>query len=337
MSLGLVYYTGTRRGNGDMRHVIGIDAGGTATRAVLLDETGTCLGYGRAGAGNPTSAGAKLAVSNQVIATLGAVGQSGIMPDVVMLTLAGGLGHESGSPVATALAEAGVHTSVQVAGDVMSAYFSATAVATGYLVLSGTGAISARIVDGELDGVSDGIGWLLGDEGSGFWIGHRVVRAAAADLEGRGPATALTPLVLAMVEDETLPDEEVRRPEVWKVMRRVYGRRPVECAEYAPLAFRAAASGDAVARGILDGALDGLLTSCGSLIQDDDRPIVLAGGLLYDGGPLSEGIRARYPGRCLRAHDGTAGAALLALRALGADADSAALARIHETLAPLLV
>ena len=36
----LVYYTQTRRGNGDMRHVIGIDAGGTATRAVLLDETG---------------------------------------------------------------------------------------------------------------------------------------------------------------------------------------------------------------------------------------------------------------------------------------------------------
>ena len=333
--MGLVYYTPAGRGNGDMRHVIGIDAGGTATRAVLLDETGTCIGYGRAGAGNPTSAGSELAVSNQVIATLAAVGQSGITPDLVMLTLAGGLGHESGSPVAAALSEAGLHTSVQVAGDVMSAYFSATAVPTGYLVLSGTGAISARIVDGEMDGLSDGIGWLLGDEGSGFWIGHRVVRAAAADLEGRGPSTALTPLVLALVDDETLPDEDVRRPEVWKIMRRVYGRRPVECAEYAPLAFRAADGGDAVARRILDGALDGLLTSCGSLIRDDDQPIVLAGGLLYDGGPLSDGIKARYPGRCLRAHDGTAGAALLALRAVGAEADATALARIHATLGPL--
>jgi glucosamine kinase len=335
VSLGLVYYTGTLRGNGDMRHVIGIDAGGTATRAVLLDETGHCLGYGRSGAGNPTSAGARLAVSNQVIATLAAVGQSGITPDLVMLTLAGGLGHESGAPLADALADAGLHSAVEVTGDVMSAYFSATAVPTGYLVLSGTGAISARIVDGELDGLADGIGWLLGDEGSGFWIGHRVVRAAAADLEGRGPKTALTPLVMALVDDEALPDEEVRRPEVWKVMRRVYGRRPVECAEYAPLAIRAAASGDTVARAILDGALDGLLTSCGSLVGDDDRPIVLAGGLLYDGGPLSDGLKARYPGRCLRAHDGTAGAALLALRAAGAVADADTLARIHTTLAPL--
>jgi glucosamine kinase len=319
-----------------MQHVIGIDAGGTATRAVLLNENGRCLGYGRAGAGNPTSAGADLAMSNQVAATLAAIGQSAIAPDLVMLTLAGGLGLQTGPMVSEALAAAGVHADVQVAGDVMSAYFSATAVPTGYLVLSGTGAISARVVDGVLDGLADGIGWLLGDEGSGFWIGHRVVRAAAADIEGRGPATTLTDLVLAQVDDESTPDEDVRRPEIWKVMRRAYGRRPVECAEFAPLAFRAAAEGDAIATGILEGALQGLLTSCGSLIADDDRPIVLAGGLLYDGGPLSDGLRARYPGRCLRASDGTAGAGLLALRALGAPADAAALARIHETLTPLL-
>jgi N-acetylglucosamine kinase-like BadF-type ATPase len=319
-----------------MQHVIGIDAGGTATRAVLLDETGRCLGYGRAGAGNPTSAGTDLATSNQVVATLAAIGTSGITPDLVLLTLAGGLGREHGPTVSQALAVAGVHVDVQVAGDVMSAYFSATAVPTGYLVLSGTGAISAHIVDGELAGLADGIGWLLGDEGSGFWIGHRVVRAVAADLEGRGPATALTSLVMARVDDESPPDEDVRRPEVWKVMRHVYGRRPVECAEFAPLAFRAVTEGDAVAQGILAGALAGLLTSCGSLIGDDDRPIVLAGGLLYEGSPLSDGLKARYPGRCLRASDGTAGAALLALRALGAPADAGTLARIHETLVPLL-
>jgi N-acetylglucosamine kinase-like BadF-type ATPase len=319
-----------------MRHVIGIDAGGTATRAVLVDETGCCLGYGRAGAGNPTSAGEELATANQLKATLAAIGDSGIAPQLVMLTLAGGLGTRIGPLMVEGLAAAGLTRDVRVVGDVMSAYFSATSRATGYLVLSGTGAISARIVDGVLDGLTDGIGWLLGDEGSGFWIGHRVVRAVAADLEGRGPATALTPLVLASVDDEVTQAEEPRRPEVWKVMSRVYTRRPVECAEFAPLAFAAALSGDAVATDILDGALAGLLTSCGALIADDDRPIVLAGGLLYEGSPLSDGLRARYPGRCLRASDGTAGAALLALRALGVTADAGTLTRIHETLAGLL-
>jgi N-acetylglucosamine kinase-like BadF-type ATPase len=102
------------------------------------------------------------------------------------------------------------------------------------------------------------------------------------------------------------------------------------------LALRAAADGDDVAQRILDDALEGLLGSCGSLIADDGHPVVLAGGLLHDGSPLSDGLKARYAGRCLRASDGTAGAALLALRALGAPADAAALARIHETLTPLL-
>lgn len=319
-----------------MRHVIGIDAGGTATRAVLVDESGRCVGYGRAGAGNPTSAGPDVAVSNHVVATTRAIGGTGISPDLVMLTLAGGLGRDTGPLVAKALEDAGVGTDVRVAGDVMSAYFSATANPTGYLVLSGTGAISAHIKDGELAGLADGIGWLLGDEGSGFMIGHRVVRAAAAEIEGRGPSTALTALVLAQVDEEGTPDEDVRRPEIWKLMRRVYGRRPVECADFAPLALRAAAEGDAVARTILDDSVAGLLASCGSLIADDDHPVVLAGGLLYDGSPLSDALKARYPGRCLRAHDGTAGAALLALRALGVEADAGTLARIHETLTPLL-
>ncbi|MGV8848029.1 MAG: N-acetylglucosamine kinase [Propionibacteriaceae bacterium] len=319
-----------------MRYVIGIDAGGTATRAVLVDETGRCVGYGRAGAGNPTSAGADVATRNHVAATAKAIGSTGTAPDLVMLTLAGGLGRDTGPLAAKALADAGISTEVRVAGDVMSAYFSATANPTGYLVLSGTGAISAHIVDGELAGLADGIGWLLGDEGSGFMIGHRVVRAAAADIGGRGSATALTALVLAEVDEEGTPDEDVRRPEIWKLMRRVYGRRPVECADFAPLALRAAADGDVVAQGILDDALAGLLDSCGSLIAEDGHPVVLAGGLLHDGSPLSDGLKARYPGRCLRAHDGTAGAALLALRALGVTADARTLARIHETLAPLL-
>jgi N-acetylglucosamine kinase-like BadF-type ATPase len=319
-----------------MRHVVGIDAGGTATRAVLVDESGRCVGYGRAGAGNPTSAGAEVAIANHVLATTKAIGSTGISPDLVMLTLAGGLGRDTGPLVARALADVGISTAVHVAGDVMSAYFSATANPTGYLVLSGTGAISAHIVDGELAGLADGIGWLLGDEGSGFMIGHRVVRAAAAEIEGRGPSTALTALVLASVDEEGTPDEDVRRPEIWKLMRRVYGRRPVECADFAPLALRAAAQGDAVARTILDDAITGLLASCGSLVADDEHPVVLAGGLLHDGSPLSDAVKARYPGRCLRAHDGTAGAALLALRALGVTADADTLERIHETLTRLL-
>ena len=250
-----------------------------------------------------------------------------VVPDLVMLT-AGGLGADTGPILTAALAAAGIDTEVRVAGDVMSAYFSATANPTGYLVLSGTGAISARIVDGELAGLADGIGWLLGDEGSGFMIGHRVVRAAAAD-GGPGTVDAL-PLVLVVVTRWTPTTYDALRSGADAARLREAARRVLTCSSLR------AADGDAVALTILDDAVTGLLASCGSLIADDEHPVVLAGGLLHDGSPLSDALKARYPGRCLRAHDGTAGAALLALRALGVTADTTSLTRIHETLTPLL-
>ena len=59
--------------------------------------------------------------------------------------------------------------------------------------------VAARVGDGRVDATCDGVGWLLGDRGSGFWIGHRVVRAAAAALDESGAPTTLVELVLTEV------------------------------------------------------------------------------------------------------------------------------------------
>ena len=42
---------------------LAIDAGGTSTRAVVIDSAGRAHGYGRAGSGNPTAAGIREAVN----------------------------------------------------------------------------------------------------------------------------------------------------------------------------------------------------------------------------------------------------------------------------------
>ncbi len=319
-------------------YVIGVDAGGTSTRAAVADAAGQVVGYARSGPGNPTSAGLEVAVASIVGSCRQAAQQAGVQPSRVMVTLAGGSGFDVPGRVSVALAETGMPVPVDWAGDVVSAYFSATAEPSGYLVLSGTGATGARIEDWRLTRVCDGVGWLLGDEGSGFWVGREVVRAAAADLDQRGPATALTEMVLAEVADEVPPPPDqsthvaARADDMWRLMSRVYGRRPVACADFAPLALTAAAAGDPVAGGIVERAGAGLLATCAAIVADDDRPLVLAGGLLHDQSPLSARIRDRYPGRCCRAREGTAGAVLLALRAAGHHPGAQHLERVLDGL-----
>lgn len=83
------------------------------------------------------------------------------------------------------------------------------------------------------------------------WAGR--VRAVAADLNRRGPRTALIDLVLAKVADEMpLPPDRhspiaARADEIWRLMSRVYGRRPVARTNVAPLAIAAAQARDSVA------------------------------------------------------------------------------------------
>ena len=81
--------------------------------------------------------------------------------------------------------------------DLLAMFHSGTYRLDGYGLIAGTGSIAARIRDGALHRVVGGRGWLLGDAGSGYWIGHQVARAVVSALDGQGQPTALTPLVLA--------------------------------------------------------------------------------------------------------------------------------------------
>ncbi len=315
-----------------MRAVIAIDAGGTSTRAVLVDQHGRRLGSGRAAGGNPTSAGPAEAVAAVISAIEQALRPAGTDPgavETVLVAHAGG--HDDYQPgIERGLAALGVRAPVQRAGDVAALFASGTHERRGTALIAGTGAIGGVIRDGGIARTVDGTGWLLGDAGSGFWIGHLVARAVVDDLDG-GPSTALTPALLdALGLGPVAPADGAGvldgRPAVLgALLRRLYALRPVQLSRFAPLAFGLAGR-DPLADEVLHGAVAALAALLGRLRRiEGEGPLVVGGSVLVEGvlplgpaftAPLLEAAGDAVP---VPVADGLVGAAVLALRSQGVE------------------
>ena len=307
------------------------DAGGTSTRAVALDATGEVFGYGRSGGGNPTSAGVTGAVAAIGAAVEGALARlSAGEVEAVVLALAGERTDAFLTQLTECLDRLGLRPAV-LQPDLLAMFHSGTYRLDGYGVIAGTGSIAARIRDGELDRVTGGKGWLLGDAGSGFWIGHQVARAVVSALDGQGPPTALTPLVLSALGISAEP----ARSAVRQLVSALYARRPVQLAEFAPLAF--AAYEDPVARAILAEAADALADLLATVQEPGlGGPVVLGGSVLVRGflpGPAELRERLKLPEEVVTASDGVVGAAVLALRGAGITVDEDLFTRVRRQLA----
>ncbi|MFC4140203.1 MULTISPECIES: N-acetylglucosamine kinase [unclassified Microbacterium] len=322
------------------RLIVGIDAGGTSTRATLLTRAGDCVGYGRSGSGNPTSAGAGLAGESIVDAVGQALAAAGREIGAIDHVVAAMAGHGASGEVgwlADALASAGYEGALDFESDLLALYFSGTAEKDGYAIVSGTGAAVIRVVDGRLEATADGVGWLLGDRGSGFWLGHQAALAAVEDLDGRGPATALTAAVVDAMQlvPSEFPLAYGRHAQLEALIRTIYLGRPVELARLAPLVFGVAGD-DEIARGILVRAGELLAQSFGA-VHRGPGPLVVGGSVLAQEGLLSETfrrlVREREPEvRFIPVADGVVGAAALALRHAGAEIDAAGHARLAASV-----
>jgi glucosamine kinase len=300
-----------------MFRILAIDAGGTTTRAVIVEPSGHCLGLGFASSGNPTSGGFDAALTSLASATERARVAARPEPEYftsAVIAMAGAGLHAPREQIQSALAPFGLQGPVDVVPDVMATFFSGTRAPHGYALIAGTGAVAARIEDGRLAAVADGLGWLLGDEGSGYWIGHRVVTAVVAFLDGRAPQTDLSELLLTALQLTSTTQRRDDRPGVLlQLVDALYALRPVELSRFAPLAFQA--RDDEIARAILADAASALAGTLGSIRDPGvDGPVVLGGSVATSG--LLAGI---LPGDTppITVPDGVVGAAVLGLQHAG--------------------
>jgi glucosamine kinase len=297
--------------------VLGIDAGGTSTRAVLATVDGERLGTGAAGGGNPIAHGAPLAVTQIRAAVRQALG------DAHPAAVAGGVLGIAGrgalaEPVNAALfarmwTDLGLGRAPRPEADPLVAYCSATPEPTGTVLLAGTGAAALAIDGLRVTRAADGHGWLLGDEGSAFWLGRAAAKVAVRQILAGEPG----PLARLVIDRLAGPGADASTDTADKIST-VAQNAPVRTlAPLAPLVSAAAAAGDPVAVSIEVTAADRLVATAAMVRRFEDHgPIVLAGGVLTAAAPL----RTRVEDRCAKrwdapvhvAGDGAAGAAWLA-------------------------
>ncbi|GAA2598939.1 BadF/BadG/BcrA/BcrD ATPase family protein [Dactylosporangium fulvum] len=261
-----------------MAHVLGVDAGGTASKAVVTDLSGVVLGRGAAGPGNPSAVGtaAVTAIGSAVRSALGALAPGSVVAGVAGVAGVSALA-DPGITAAFAAqwAALGLTCDIAVVGDAVTAFAAGGPWSTGAVLVSGTGAVAALVDAVRIVRTADGLGWLLGDEGSGMWLGLQAVRATARHWSAGGLAAKIAAHAGVASADDLVH---------WA------GRLPfASFAALAPVVCEQADAGDPVAARIVDEAVHRLLVTLDEL-EAPDNPVVLAGGLLTNNTPVRRGV-----------------------------------------------
>jgi N-acetylglucosamine kinase-like BadF-type ATPase len=173
---------------------IGVDGGGTKTHAVVIDEAGSVLGEGYAGASNPLRVGVHPAVASIREAVDKACDAAHALRTEIVAAevgLAGARREDIRASVSRALAQSLGVPGIEVVTDAEIALYGATNGQPGIVVIAGTGSICCGLNKRNVRACMGGWGPVAGDEGSGLWIARRALQMVAHATDGRGAETSL--------------------------------------------------------------------------------------------------------------------------------------------------
>jgi N-acetylglucosamine kinase-like BadF-type ATPase len=256
--------------------VLGIDVGGTKTVCVLAGDDGRVIAEGREDGANLQGAG-ELGLEKVLHSVMAStIGGTGIVPSAICLGIAGVDRPSDESIVHGIMSRIGGTARVLVVNDALIALQAGAGDGAGIVIASGTGSIAyGRNARGDA-ARAGGWGYVLGDEGSAYWIGRLALRAVVRHADGRGRATALTPRLLAHFGVDRAAE----------LIQRVYHEEqsPRSIAAVAKHVQHARDEGDVVASIILSRAADELMTAATAVmtrldLTEDEFTFVLAGGM----------------------------------------------------------
>ena len=266
-----------------IRYVIGIDGGGTGTRARLTRADGEVLGFAQAG---PSALGQGVQQAWNNVSQ--AIDQSFRIANVhawgpeecaVGLGLAGAIVAAHNRDFMQA---ANRFAEIELANDGYTALLGAHAGRPGALVAAGTGSIGEALRDDGQHVSVGGWGYPVGDEGSGAWLGMRAMREAQHATDGRGAAGPLVRAIWAVAGNS----REALLAWCERAGQHAY-------AGLAPFVFDSEAA-DARAAQLLNDAARALDSIALALDPDGRLPLVVSGSIGQRLQPrLAPSIRAR--------------------------------------------
>jgi glucosamine kinase len=300
------------------RYLLGIDGGATKTLAAVLDLEQRAIHLAHAGPSNEDAVGSRAAVAALVDVAEEAMERAGIAAEQLAAAVLAVAGTDTDAIVRQVRA---VHEDWIVVNDVVGAWAAATGAQPGIGAISGTGSNVFGVGPDARAWRVGGWGHLLGDEGSGYWLGVESIRAALHDRDGSGPQTALSDAVI----------EFFGAPSVEAVASLVYSK-PLSKSEIAAFTVetcRLAEQGDAVARELYRRGAEQLAAQVcvvareTGLAQADSFPLGLIGSVFKAGPlfaePLAAAVRESAPGAQVAIVEmaPVGGSLQLALRACG--------------------
>jgi glucosamine kinase len=263
--------------------VLGIDGGGTGCRAAVADVSGRILGTASAGPSNIAS-DPEGAAANILIAARDALrAATGAVSGLDQLTAGLGLAGANAAGASARLAAALPFARARIETDAVAAALGALGPdegpgGDGIVAAIGTGSVYAMRHEGRLAQYG-GWGLVLGDTGSGAWIGRASLTRALAASEGAAPATPLTEALLADFGGAQ------------GIIAWAQDARPADFAALAPRLF--AAPDDAAAAGVLATARADIAAQIDRLRAIAPLPVTFIGGL----GPTVAGWFGDIPNR----------------------------------------
>jgi N-acetylglucosamine kinase-like BadF-type ATPase len=314
-------------------YALGIDGGGSRTRALLCDTLGQIIGQGLSGGTNPrtsTTGELKAHLQEAIEQATRSIDSSKILAAHFGLAGAGDAGTRAKVQAITKelLCE---ETTRTIGNDLEIALVGGLGSKAGIVLVAGTGsACYGRTCDGRSAKCGDW-GDLVDDVGSGSWIGLRALQVCVRQTDGRLPESHLKQAVMDFLKIEHM--------DAFKTCIHDTGLSRSERAQLAPIILDLASTGDEVSLAIVAEGVSAL-SSCVFITSrqlDIKSPtVLLAGGLLqhtYFSNSLEAALNTRIPNAIITQpiFSPTAGAVLMALEAASCKISEDTLENLKET------